>query len=91
MLRVVLAAVGAAAICVVTTFINREYLRYIVRPFPADDYEVFIYSVTQIGPFIFMTGAFTLYHALNRTKPRERFYQSRSRCWMHLFRSFIGR
>src|ERR1700716_3344917 len=72
-LRAIWAVVGAITICAGVTFINRDYLRFIVRPFPADDYEVFIYSVTQIGPFIFVTAAFTLYHLLNRSRPRDRF------------------
>jgi len=40
-----------------------------VKPFPADDYEVFIYSILQIGPFIFIAALFAIYYAADISKP----------------------
>jgi hypothetical protein len=73
MLRGILAFLGAIGICAAVTEINRDYLRYMMRPFPADDYEVFVYSLVEVGPFIFGSAAFTIFHALNLKRPRDRF------------------
>ena len=71
-IRVVAAAGGSIILCAIVTTINRTYLRFMVRPFPADDYEVFIYSLARIGPLIFIAAAFAIYYAIDVFKSRAR-------------------
>jgi hypothetical protein len=40
---------------------------------PADDYEIFVYSIIRIGPIIFVPTMFTLYHVLNYQARGSRF------------------
>lgn len=71
-MKALVAFIGSMSVWTLTALVNQHYLRLLMKPFPAEKYEVFVYSIVEVGPFLFLATCLTIYFAPVFATPRTK-------------------